>query len=157
MSYALIQSEGIVVRESDGEIISPCQSADDPDFQEYLVWVASGGRPTEYFRLDLPSQEGEPGPVYQGAIDLAYITSKYVASTPITVTRRQFKLALLQQGLLDTVEALIASSGDRALQLNYAEAIEFNRYNPLILQMAESLEKSSAEIDAFFSFAASIQ
>lgn len=72
------------------------------------------------------------------------------------VTRRQFKLALLAIGLLDDVEAAIAASGDRALQINYAEALDFDRNNPFVLQMSAALGKTDAEIDALFQLAASL-
>lgn len=44
--YTIILDQGIVIRDSDGKIVAPCQSADDPDFIEYNQWVESGNQPT---------------------------------------------------------------------------------------------------------------
>lgn len=46
MSYTIILDEGVVIRDSDGAQVSPCQSAEDPDFVEYNAWVEAGGEPT---------------------------------------------------------------------------------------------------------------
>jgi hypothetical protein len=73
---------------------------------------------------------------------------------PQIVTRAQFKLALLSLNLLDTVESLVAGSADRALQINWAERLEFDRNHPLVLTTAAALGKTDAEIDALFLLAA---
>ncbi len=72
------------------------------------------------------------------------------AGVPASVTRRQFKLALLAIDLLDSVEAVIAASNDRSLQINWAEALDFERNNQFVAQMAAALGKTDAEIDALF-------
>jgi len=74
---------------------------------------------------------------------------------PSSVTRGQFKLALLQMDLLDTVEAAIAAS-DRAVQINYAERLDFERNHPLVLQMAALLGKTEAEVDDLFRLGATL-
>lgn len=76
-------------------------------------------------------------------------------SVPEIVTRAQFKLALLDLGLLDDVDALVAASNDRALQINWAERLEFERNHPLVIATAAALGKTDAEIDALFVLAAS--
>ena len=75
-------------------------------------------------------------------------------AVPQIVTRAQFKLALLDIGLLDDVDALVAASNDRALQINWAERLEFERNHPLVIATA-ALFKTEAEIDALFVLAAS--
>lgn len=77
------------------------------------------------------------------------------AIVPQIVTRAQFKLALLDLGLLDDVDALVAASNDRALQINWAERLEFERNHPLVIATAAALGKTAAEIDALFVLAAS--
>ena len=37
--YTLIIDFGIVKRNSDGKVVSPAQSVEDPDFIEYQHWV----------------------------------------------------------------------------------------------------------------------
>jgi hypothetical protein len=44
--YTLDIHTGIVVRDSDGKQVAPCQSAEDPDFLTYQEWANSGGEPT---------------------------------------------------------------------------------------------------------------
>ena len=48
MSYTIILDEGVVLRDSDGVQVAPCQSAEDPDFVAYNSWVESGNQPTIY-------------------------------------------------------------------------------------------------------------
>lgn len=86
-----------------------------------------------------------------------YVGSHFtVVSTPEVVTPRQFKLALLAQGLLDDVELMIASSGDRALAITYEQALEFKRDDPMVIAMGAALGKTDAEIDALFVLAATL-
>lgn len=87
------------------------------------------------------------------------VVSAYVPPSsqivPQIVTRAQFKLALLDLDLLDDVESLVAASNDRALQINWAERLEFERNHPLVIATAAALGKNAAEIDALFVLAAS--
>jgi hypothetical protein len=81
-------------------------------------------------------------------------TLPYVAPPPIvpeTVTPRQVRLLLLQQGLLATIEATIASM-DQATQITWQYASEFRRDDPLLNAMAASLVPplTSQQIDDFF-------
>jgi len=43
--YSLNPSDGSVSRDSDGKVVAPCQSADDPDFVAYIQWVTEGNQP----------------------------------------------------------------------------------------------------------------
>lgn len=43
--YTIILDEGVVLRDSDGAQIAPCQSSDDPAFVAYNAWVEAGGQP----------------------------------------------------------------------------------------------------------------
>ena len=36
-----------VTRLSDGKVVAPCQSSEDPDFVAYIAWVEQGNAPTE--------------------------------------------------------------------------------------------------------------
>lgn len=44
--YTIILDEGLVLRDSDGVQIAPCQSNLDPDFVAYIEWAEAGGKPT---------------------------------------------------------------------------------------------------------------
>ena len=73
-----------------------------------------------------------------------------LASIPHSLTRRQFKLTLIRLGLYETVESMISASADLELRITYQEAQDFERTHPMILQMAESLGKTDAELDDLF-------
>jgi hypothetical protein len=78
-----------------------------------------------------------------------------VPVVPASVTPRQVRLLLLQQGLLANVESLIASS-DQATKITWEFASEFKRNDPLLLALAQQLGLTSEQIDAFFIAAANI-
>lgn len=86
------------------------------------------------------------------------VFSKPVVSVPVpaSVTRRQMKLALLQQDLLGAVEDAVAASSDMALRINWQDALDFRRDHPFVIQMAGLLGKSDAELDEIFVLANSL-
>lgn len=45
--YTIKLSTCEVIRESDGKVIAPCQSAEDPDWLAYIAWVEAGNVPNE--------------------------------------------------------------------------------------------------------------
>ena len=68
---------------------------------------------------------------------------------PTQLTRRQAKLILLQYGLLDAVEAVVATL-PRAAQIEYADALSFERSNPLMKLVAETAGLTTEQVDAMF-------
>lgn len=79
----------------------------------------------------------------------------YVAPAPIvpdSVSARQFKLQLLTAGLLDQVEAWIATQ-DQAVQIAYANSGSFVRTEPMMQTGFAALGFTSEQIDAFFTAA----
>ena len=44
--YTFHTETGEVTRDSDGVVVSPCQSADDPDFVAYQEWALLGNELT---------------------------------------------------------------------------------------------------------------
>lgn len=78
-----------------------------------------------------------------------------VAAVPASVTPRQVRLLLLAQGLLESVEATIASQ-DQATQITWAYAQEFRRNDPLLTQLGAGMGLTSAQIDQFFIDAAAL-
>lgn len=77
------------------------------------------------------------------------------APVPQSVTPRQVRLLLLQQGLLDEVEAMIKTQ-DRATQITWDYALEFKRDDPLLDALAAGLGLTSEQIDQFFISAAAL-
>ena len=113
---------------------------------------------------------GEPNPLFiptgmsvcAPKINEAYDGYKLVewlmdepATVPESITPRQVRLLLLQQGLLDQVEAMIAAQ-DRATQITWQFASVFLRDNPLLVALAANLGLTTAQIDGFFTDAAAL-
>ena len=75
-----------------------------------------------------------------------------VVAVPQTVTMRQARLALLAAGLLDTVDAAVASRG-AAAKIEWEYATDVDRDWPLVVQLGTVL---SLDIDALFLAAAEL-
>ena len=73
------------------------------------------------------------------------------------LTRRQFKLALLENGLLDTVEQMIESIEDpitkTRIQIEYSESERFERTNGSIQYMLGLLELTTDQVDEMWRYA----
>lgn len=67
---------------------------------------------------------------------------------PQTLTPRQFRLALLQVGLLDDVEAMTAQSREHQIYFEYS--LDFERNHPLLVTMASAIGLSDTQIDDLF-------
>lgn len=78
---------------------------------------------------------------------------------PLSVTRRQARLALLAAGKLSAVEAAIASIADpiqqMAAQIEYENAT-WERSNPWVDQLGAAVGLTPADIDQLFITAASL-
>jgi len=76
------------------------------------------------------------------------LEAEHKALVPNQITPRQCKLQLLALGLLDEVEAIIAT--DRALKIWFEESLDFQRSNALIIAVATQLGMSEEDMDNFF-------
>lgn len=75
----------------------------------------------------------------------------------MVVSPFQAKAALLNAGLLDDVEAIIASPDtDRMVVLAWANALEYKRLSPMVASIASSLGWSDSQLDELFIQAAII-
>lgn len=104
-------------------------------------YIASWNHPT----LEQPTQE---------QLD-AVVIDPNAPIVPASVTPRQVRLLLLQQGLLSSVEAMIAQQ-DEATRITWEFATEFRRDNPLLARLAANLGLSEPQIDQFFIAASSL-
>lgn len=79
------------------------------------------------------------------------------AAVPRSITPRQCRLLLLQQGLLAQVEAMIAQQ-DEATRITWEYAIEFRRDDPLLLALAadSAFNLTPEQLDQFFIAAAQL-
>lgn len=79
---------------------------------------------------------------------------------PEVITPRQAKIALLQAGLLDDVEAAIAAIPDettrRIAQVEWEYAQEVRRYWPLLVQVAGQMGLTDEVVDELFRTGAGI-
>lgn len=71
------------------------------------------------------------------------------AAVPQSVTRKQGRVILEREGLLDTMEGII-SSLPRIAQIEYQDSVTFRRDNALLEYVAHSAGKTDAEIDQMF-------
>lgn len=95
--------------------------------------------------------------IYNEVISAGNI-APYVAPAPIIpdrVSSRQFKLQLLASGLLDQVEAWVASQS-QAVQIAYANSGTFLRTEPMMQQGFTDLGYTTDQIDAFYTAAAEL-
>lgn len=74
---------------------------------------------------------------------------------PTVVSMRQARLALLQAGLLATVDAAIAA-GTEADQITWEYATEVVRNSPLVVNLSASLGLSEQQLDELFTLAATL-
>ena len=74
-----------------------------------------------------------------------------------SLTRRQFKLALLENGLLSTVEQIIESIEDPTvkarIQIEYSESERFERTNDSVKYMLGVLNLTSDQVDEMWHYA----
>jgi len=77
--------------------------------------------------------------------------------TGMTVSAYQGRVALLNAGLLDDVEALVAAPETaREVKLAWEYATEWYRTSPLIISLAASLSLTEAQLDDLFAAGAQI-
>ena len=67
-----------------------------------------------------------------------------------TISRAQAKLALLELGLLSTVNDFVASSGNEELKIEWNERLEFKRNNIVLVSLAKQLDITEEALDDMF-------
>lgn len=78
------------------------------------------------------------------------------SNVPVLVSPRQIRIALLQLGILASVEAWIASEAGQATVIEWEYATEVRRSHVMWAAGAVALGKTEAEIDALFILAAGL-
>jgi len=83
------------------------------------------------------------------------LISEYEIPDPVpqVVSARQIKLAMLDADLLDEVEAFAAQQ-DRAVQISWEYAVEFQRQDPMLVAMAGAFGLTDEQVDDLFRAAA---
>lgn len=98
------------------------------DYAAYLAWVAEGNAA----ELTAPVDPTPPAPL-----------------VPNSITMRQARLALLNAGLLASVNAGIGAMPE-AVQIEWEYAATVDRASPLVATLASALSLSSAALDLLF-------
>ena len=129
MKYALIEPNNRIAQVSDSEF----------PVAQPLQWVQCDDDVTTEWTYDGTFYAPVPPPVV----------------IPTVVSMRQARLALLQAGLLATVDAAVAAGGE-ADKITWEYATEVNRNSPLVTNMAAALNLTSQQLDNLFTLAASL-
>lgn len=117
-----------------------------------FVWNASGE-----LAFDDAMTQGQRDAVtliFQG-----YDFSAPQIAVPYAVTMRQARLALLQAGLLDDIDAAInslPSPSKEAARIEWEYSQEVQRDKPLVLALAPALGLDESQLDALFIAAAAL-
>jgi hypothetical protein len=98
---------------------------------------------------------------YQFALD-EWVEAKRVSELPVsplpitTVTMRQARLALLQSGLLATIETAITTGTDEAMKIEWEYATEVKRDWGSLVALTTALGMTSQELDNLFQLASTL-
>jgi len=68
---------------------------------------------------------------------------------PVFVTKRQARRALLDAGLLASINAFVATQSDE-VQIDWNDAAEIYRLHPLVLSLGAELNLTESQIDDLF-------
>jgi hypothetical protein len=105
----------------------------------------------------IPAQGAGIGDLWDGQ---TFTKPEPVVVVPQSVTRRQAKQALLLAGKLASVQPAIDAIADPAqkatMQIEWDEALEFERNRPSLIAMATAIGLDSAGIDQLFITAATL-
>lgn len=129
MSYTLHIQSGSVTRDTDGVEVAPAQSVTDPDYVAYIQWIEAGN---ESRTVDYP-----------------------MPLVPQEVSMRQAQQALLQAGMLDTVEQVV-SQADRAVQIDWQKGQTVRRDWPALTVVKTLMGMTERQIDELFILAGSL-
>lgn len=81
-------------------------------------------------------------------------TPEEIAQTLKSLTRRQFKLALLDNNLTSSIETIIDSIGDETIkariEIEYNESTTFERLNPSVVLMLQSLGLTVEQVNTLW-------
>ena len=107
-----------------------------------IQWDAEPGNATEIFQNRVYSISG-------GVVHVTRQWQQNPQIVPPTITNAQARQWLANAGILDQVSAAITALGGNSLiKWEYANIIERN--DPLVMQLAAQLGKTSADMDALF-------
>ena len=123
---------------------------------------ASEGAPFGWTRTAPPETIGTQVAQFSGRDGwalLAEAPTALPAPVPQVVTMRQARLALLQQGLLASIQPAIDSLDEpsrsaASIEWEYSQTVERNR--PFVQLLSQALELTDEDLDALFTLAATL-
>jgi hypothetical protein len=95
------------------------------------------------------------GQVYDATANTLSPAPPPAPTVPQVVSPKQARIALLNAGLLDQVQAAVDAAGG-ATKIAWEYATEISRTDPLIETLAQSLQLTDAQVDQLFTAAAQI-
>ncbi|WP_180183687.1 hypothetical protein [Acinetobacter sp. YH01020] len=108
----------------------------------------------EYIEMSAEEIEAHINP--QSALSNEEKLALYTASLR-PLTRRQFKLALLANSMLDQIDVAIASIKDdytrSVIQIEYGEGTEFHRTSESVIAMCGLLKLSTEQVNEMWEYA----
>lgn len=129
-------------------------------FSSKIIGCGSNGA-IDFFASSNPTPAEQAGAIaimqkYITAPEIAFIRidthSEYIAPIPVipqVVSMRQARIALLNAGLLTTVNNAILTMAESA-KIEWEYATEVNRQSSLVLTMATALNLSTKQLDDLF-------
>lgn len=94
--------------------------------------------------------------ISEEAIKTQLIEIGYTFSAVTVVTMRQARLALLEAGLLNTIEDAIAVSEDEAMKIEWEYATDVRRDWASLIALTETLGMTAEQLDELFILAGSL-
>lgn len=135
MSYTIILDEGVVLRDSDGVQVAPCQSVDDVEYRAYIAHIDAGGQVTQVASRRMANKQ-----------------------VPDSVSLFQMRAALWQMGVLDDVNQRISLDDvDALVKMAWEGSPVCHRDSELVSFVSGFLEFTSDQMDDVFFFAATIR
>lgn len=94
---------------------------------------------------------------FEGGIGDTYLDGSFLKPRTIEVFTpvkpMYLRIALMKAGLLDTIEANLTGANKIAFEY----ALEFDRYDPMIMDVAEAFNLSNNQVDELFILAMGLQ
>ena len=154
-----IANPDYVVDDEEPELI------DNPDFISYDEWMKETVVTTAYEEAVVDTDGNVVTPEVLEVTELVREYTPVVVdgvayaleiTLPSVVTMRQARLALLQSGLLATVETAITTGTDEAMKIEWEYATEIKRDWNSLVALTTALGMTSAELDDLFQLASTL-
>ena len=138
---------------------------DNPDFISYDEWRKETVVTTAYEEAVVDTDGNVVTPEVVEVTELVREYTPVVVdgvayaleiTLPSVVTMRQARLALLQSGLLDTVETAITNGTDEAMKIEWEYATDVRRDWASLIALTETLGMTAEQLDELFRLANSL-